>query len=50
VEKDTSLIEIDFQKYEITAPSVVLMHPKLVHWIVGFERFIVGSIAIESET
>ena len=49
VEVGTVLIEIDFQKYEIMAPSVVYMHPNQVHRILGFEQVTVGSMAIESE-
>jgi len=49
VEAGTVLIEIDFQKYEITAPAVVYMHPNQVHRILEFEQVTVGSVAIESE-
>lgn len=49
VEKGTILIEIDFQKYEIKAPSVVYMHPNQVHRILNFSNMTVCSLAIKSE-
>ena len=49
VEKGYVLIEIDFQKYEITAPSVVYMHPNQVHRILDFNNMTVCSLSIKSE-
>jgi len=49
VEKGTVLIEIDFQKYKITAPSVVYMHPNQVHRILDFKDVTVCSLAIKNE-
>ncbi len=49
VEEGTVLIEIDFQTYPITAPSVVYMHPNQVHRILEFENITVSSMAIKSE-
>ncbi len=49
VEKGRVVIEIDFQRYEVTAPSVVYMHPNQVHRILEFENVTVGSLAIKDE-
>lgn len=49
VEKGTVLIEIDFQKYQIVAPSVVYMHPNQVHRIIDFENLTVCTLAIKNE-
>ena len=42
-------IEIDFQKYEIQAPSFIYMHPDQVHRIIAFENVTVSSWAINDE-
>ena len=42
-------IEIDFQKFEMKAPSVVYMHPDQVHRILRLENVTVGSWAINNE-
>jgi AraC-like DNA-binding protein/mannose-6-phosphate isomerase-like protein (cupin superfamily) len=49
VEKGSILIEIDFQKYKITAPAVVYMHPNQVHRILEFHNMTVCSLAISNE-
>lgn len=49
VEKGTVLIEIDFQKYQIVAPSVVYMHPNQVHRIFDIKNMTVCSLAIKNE-
>ena len=49
VEAGTVLIEIDFHKYEVTAPAVVYMHPSQVHSILGFDEVTVCSMAIKSD-
>jgi AraC family transcriptional regulator, transcriptional activator of pobA len=49
VEKGTVLIEIDFQKYKITAPSVVYMHPNQIHRILNFKNITVCTLAIKNE-
>ncbi|MBB5634373.1 AraC-like DNA-binding protein/mannose-6-phosphate isomerase-like protein (cupin superfamily) [Pedobacter cryoconitis] len=49
VEKGALHIEIDFQKYEIEAPSVVYMHPSQVHRILDFQEITVCSLAIKNE-
>ena len=49
VEKGTVLIEIDFKKYKIIAPSVVYMHPNQVHRILDFKNITVCSLAINNE-
>lgn len=49
VEKGVVVIEIDFQEYTITAPSVVYMHPNQVHRILAFKNVTVCSLAIKNE-
>jgi AraC-like DNA-binding protein/mannose-6-phosphate isomerase-like protein (cupin superfamily) len=49
VEKGAVLIEIDFKKYKIIAPSVVYMHPNQVHRILDFKNITVCSLAIKNE-
>lgn len=43
------IIEIDFQQYSITAPSVVYMHPDQVHRILDFKNITVSSLSIRNE-
>lgn len=49
VEAGSILIEIDFQKYEVTGPSVVYMHPTQVHRILNFDEVTIASLAIQNE-
>jgi AraC family transcriptional activator of pobA len=49
VEAGTVQIEIDFQRYEVTGPSVVYMHPTQVHRILDFDEVKVASVAILNE-
>jgi len=49
IEKGVIHIEIDFQKYEIHAPSVVYMHPDQVHRILDFEKITVCSLSVRDE-
>jgi len=49
IEKGTVHIEIDFQKYSITAPSVAYMHPNQVHRILDFTDMTVCSLSINDE-
>ncbi len=49
LQKGTVLIEIDFQQYQIHAPSVVYMHPHQVHRILDFKNVTVCSLAINNE-
>jgi len=49
VEKGSVHIEIDFKKYEISAPSVVYMHPDQVHRILYFENITICSLSIKDE-
>lgn len=49
IEKGVIHIEIDFQKYEIHAPSVVYMHPNQVHRILDFEKITVCSLSVKDE-
>jgi AraC family transcriptional activator of pobA len=49
MEKGTITIEIDFQKHEITSPSIIYMHPDQVHRITAFENVTVSSWAINNE-
>ena len=50
LESGTVTIEIDFQKFEIKAPSVVYMHPDQVHRILKLENMKVSSLAINNES
>lgn len=42
-EKGSTHIEIDFQKQEIKAPSVIFIHPNQVHRLISFEEAIISS-------
>lgn len=43
-------IEIDFTKFNITAPAVVYMHPNQVHRILDFSDITVCTLAIKNES
>ena len=49
LEKGTITIEVDFQTYQMTAPSVIYMHPNQVHRILSFEDVTVNSWAVDNE-
>ncbi|OJW36839.1 MAG: AraC family transcriptional regulator [Sphingobacteriales bacterium 46-32] len=49
LEQGSVLIEIDFQKYKINAPTVVYMHPNQVHRVLDFSNMTVCSLAIKNE-
>jgi AraC family transcriptional activator of pobA len=49
LENGTVTVEIDFQEYKITAPSVVYMHPDQVHRLLKFENVTVNSLAMNNE-
>lgn len=49
VEKGIVHIEIDFSQYEISAPSVVYMHPNQVHRILHFENITICSLSVKDE-
>lgn len=49
VEKGIVTIEIDFQQYEINAPTVVYMHPDQVHRILDFTTMDICSLAVKNE-
>lgn len=49
LEKGSLTIEIDFQQYQIKAPSIVYMHPNQVHRVTAFSNFTVCSWAISNE-
>ncbi|WP_158990642.1 helix-turn-helix domain-containing protein [Mucilaginibacter sp. L196] len=49
LEKGTVNIEIDFQKYIITAPSIIYVHPDQVHRTTAFDNMTVCSWAITNE-
>jgi AraC-like DNA-binding protein/mannose-6-phosphate isomerase-like protein (cupin superfamily) len=49
LEKGTVNIEIDFQKYIITAPSIIYIHPDQVHRTTAFDNMTVCSWAITNE-
>jgi len=48
-EKGTTHIEIDFQKHEITAPSIIYINPEQVHRLIAFDNATVSSWIITSE-
>ena len=50
LEKGTVSVEIDFQKFEIKASSVIYMHPDQVHRILGFENVTVCTWAVNNES
>ena len=50
LEKGIVTVEIDFQKFEIKAPSIVYMHPDQVHRILKLENVTVSSWAINNES
>lgn len=49
LENGIVFIEIDFQKYEMKAPSIIYIHPNQVHRIVSFENVRVSTLAIDNE-
>lgn len=49
VEKGTVHIEIDFNRFEIRAPSLVYMHPSQVHRILHFEHITICSLSVKDE-
>lgn len=49
VESGAMVVEIDFQSYEIKAPTIMYMHPNQVHRNVTFKNVIVCSLAINDE-
>ena len=49
LEKGCISIEIDFQKYTITAPSITYVHPNQVHRTTAAENVTVGSWAVTNE-
>jgi AraC family transcriptional activator of pobA len=48
LEKGSVTMEIDFQQYEIHAPSVIYMHPDQVHRIIAFENVTVSAWAVNN--
>lgn len=48
-EKGATEIEIDFQKYEIEAPSIIYINPNQVHRLIGFNDATIGSLMISNE-
>ena len=50
LESGTVIVEIDFQEYQIIAPSAVYMHPDQVHRLLKFENVTVSSLAINNES
>ena len=49
LERGTVHIEIDFEKYVITAPSIIYIHPDQVHRTTAFENTTVCSWAVTNE-
>lgn len=50
LEKGKVVIEIDFQTYQVSAPSVVFLHPDQVHRMREIDNIVVCSISIDSES
>jgi AraC family transcriptional regulator, transcriptional activator of pobA len=50
LEEGSVMMEIDFQQYEIVAPSVIYMHPDQVHRIITFKEVIVCAWAVTNES
>jgi AraC family transcriptional activator of pobA len=50
VESGSIVIEIDFQKYSITAPSVIYVHPDQVHHGIAAENLTVASWELTNES
>lgn len=50
LESGTVNAEIDFQKYTITSPSVMYIHPNQVHNTILSENVVVSSLAIANES
>ncbi|WP_228463075.1 helix-turn-helix domain-containing protein [Chryseobacterium cheonjiense] len=50
LEKGTVDIEIDFNKYSISSPSVVYIHPTQVHRILHFENITICSLSVKDES
>ncbi|PQA59739.1 AraC family transcriptional regulator [Siphonobacter curvatus] len=48
-EKGTTTIEIDFQEYIVTAPSIVYIHPNQVHRVIEFNQATISSWIITIE-
>ena len=48
-EKGTTSIEIDFQKHEIKASSLIYIHPNQVHRVIAFKNAVISSWAINTE-
>lgn len=49
IQKGTVHIEIDFQKYKITSPAIVYMHPNQVHRILSFTDITVCALSMNKE-
>jgi AraC family transcriptional activator of pobA len=49
LETGTVFMEIDFQHYTITSPSILYMHPDQVHRIITFENVSLSSWSLTSE-
>jgi hypothetical protein len=48
-EKGSTQIEIDFQKYDVKAPSVIYINPNQVHRVIGFKNATINSLMITNE-
>ncbi|WP_159467460.1 helix-turn-helix domain-containing protein [Dyadobacter sp. 3J3] len=49
LEEGSVQLEIDFQKYEMTSPSIIYMHPDQVHRTSIFENVIVCALTVNNE-
>lgn len=48
-ESGVTHIEIDFQKYAITAPALIFIHPHQVHRVIAFEKAMICTWIITEE-
>lgn len=49
LEKGSVTVEIDFQTYRISSPSIIYIHPSQVHRTTAFDKVTVNSLAIDNE-
>lgn len=50
LEKGAVTIEIDFQTYQLTAPTLIYLHPNQVHRSLTFDQVSVSSWALDDES
>jgi len=50
LEQGAVRLEIDFNEYSITAPTIVYIHPAQVHRIIHFENITICSLSVKAES